>query len=77
MSRLPSFRPKELVAALKRVGFVEHHQKGSHLFLWIFWDSPKLQMTTVPMHAKDVRRPLLKKIIKQSGLSEDEFIEFL
>ena len=34
MSRLPSVRPRELVAALERAGFVRHHQKGSHLYLW-------------------------------------------
>jgi predicted RNA binding protein YcfA (HicA-like mRNA interferase family) len=70
MNRLPSVRPREIVVALKRDGFLEHHQKGSHLFLW---HPMKLKMTTVPMHAKDLKRPLLKEILKQASLSEDEF----
>jgi predicted RNA binding protein YcfA (HicA-like mRNA interferase family) len=27
MSRLPGVRPRQLVAALERAGFVRHHQK--------------------------------------------------
>ncbi|HUP23214.1 MAG TPA: type II toxin-antitoxin system HicA family toxin [Thermoanaerobaculia bacterium] len=34
MSRLPSLRARELIAALKRSGFVESHQRGSHLYLY-------------------------------------------
>jgi predicted RNA binding protein YcfA (HicA-like mRNA interferase family) len=30
-------------------------------------------LTTVPMHPGDVARPLLKKIIKDVGLTEEEF----
>lgn len=29
MSRLPGVRPRELVAALERAGFVRHHQKAA------------------------------------------------
>jgi predicted RNA binding protein YcfA (HicA-like mRNA interferase family) len=31
--RLPSFKPRDLAALLKRAGFVETHQDSSHLFL--------------------------------------------
>jgi predicted RNA binding protein YcfA (HicA-like mRNA interferase family) len=31
---LPAVRPSEVVAALKRAGFVEKRQKGSHVVLW-------------------------------------------
>ncbi len=74
MSRLPSVRPRELVAALKRGGFLEHHQRGSHLYLW---HPTKQIMTSVPMHNKDVKRSLFKGIIKQADLSEDEFRDLL
>jgi len=30
-------------------------------------------MTSVPIHAKDVKRGLMKAILKQAGLSEDDF----
>jgi predicted RNA binding protein YcfA (HicA-like mRNA interferase family) len=61
---------KDVVAALKRGGFREVHQKGSHLYLW--HDGKKL-LTGVPMHPGDLGRGLVKKIIKQAGLSEEEF----
>lgn len=70
MTRLRNLRPKEVITALKRAGFFEHHQTGSHLFLW---NNNKKLMTMIVMHPGDVPRPILKKIIKQSGLTEKEF----
>jgi len=33
--------------------------------------------TTVPIHGGDIKRGLLKQILKQAGLSEREFRELL
>ena len=74
MSRLPSVRPRELVAALERAGFVRHHQKGSHRYLW---HPEKRRMTAVPMHSGDVHRGLLRAILKQADLTEAEFLDLL
>lgn len=74
MSRLPTPRPREVVSALKRAGFIEHHQKGSHLYLW---HPTRRLMTSVPMHCSDLHRGLFKAILKQAGLSEDQFRELL
>jgi len=30
-----------------------------------------------PLHPGDLKRPLLKSIIKQAGLSEEEFLDLL
>lgn len=70
MSRLPSLTPREIVAALKKGGFEQRRQRGSHLFLW---HPVREILVTVPMHARDVPRGTLKAIIRQSGLDEDEF----
>jgi len=45
MSRLPTIKPIEAVRALKKAGFIEHHQKGSHLYLW---HPDQERMTAVP-----------------------------
>jgi predicted RNA binding protein YcfA (HicA-like mRNA interferase family) len=74
MSRLPTVKPREAVAALKKAGFLEHHQRGSHLYLW---HPAKHRMTSVPMHPGDLHRGLLKAILKQADLSEAEFRELL
>lgn len=74
MSRLPSVTARELVAALKRAGFQKHRQTGSHLHLW---NSARKLMTTVPMHPGDLKRPLVKGILKQAGLTETELQSLL
>lgn len=74
MSRLPTVTAKQVVSALKRIGFTEVNQKGSHLYLW---HAGRKLMTGVPMHTGDVGRGLVKKILKQAGLSEVEFRKLL
>ena len=73
MTRLPQVDAARLIRALKRAGFFEHEQRGSHLTL----KHLNGLRTTVPVHGGDVQRGLLKQILKQSGLSEDQFRELL
>jgi len=73
--RLPSCTAAEVARALEHAGFVAVHQKGSHRY---FADPLTGDvLTTVPMHPGDLARSLLKKIIKDVGLTEDEFRELL
>ncbi|MBI1785336.1 type II toxin-antitoxin system HicA family toxin [Candidatus Sumerlaeota bacterium] len=74
MTRFPSVTAKEMASVLKRAGFVEHHQKGSHL--WLYHTAQK-RMVCVPMHCADLPRGTMKAIIKQSGLTEETLREFL
>jgi len=74
MSRLPMLTAREMRQALRRGGFIDHHQTGSHLYM-LHPGTGKL--TTVPMHPGDLERWLLKEIIQQAGLTEDEFRELL
>jgi predicted RNA binding protein YcfA (HicA-like mRNA interferase family) len=74
LTRLPQVHAAKLIRALKRAGFVEHEQRGSHMTL----KHPLTEnRTTVPVHGGDVRRGLMKAILKQAGLTEDEFRELL
>ena len=59
-----------LIRALKRAGFVVHEQRGSHLTLKHPFNGNR---TTVPIHGGDIKRGLMKKILKQAGLSENDF----
>ncbi len=73
-ARLPTVTARELIRALERAGFVVQRQRGSHVSL----RHPGAGRTTVvPAHAGDVKRPLLRMIIAQAGLSEDEFLRLL
>jgi predicted RNA binding protein YcfA (HicA-like mRNA interferase family) len=76
MSRLPTLTPRQVLAALKRAGFVEYHRhtSGSHLSLQ---HPQRKSITTIAMHKKDLPRGTLSAIIKQAGLTEDEFRRLL
>ena len=74
MTRLPTVLPKDVLAALQRAGFEVDHQTGSHVIL----RHPITQArTVVSIHSRDLPRGTLKKILRQAGLSEDEFRELL
>ncbi len=74
MKNLPSLSAKEVIRILKKLGFEETRQKGSHLVL--FNRSTK-RRTVVPVHAgKDIKKSLLRKIIEEdAGVSVEEFLE--
>ncbi len=65
MSRPKTFKPRELVRLLKEHGFVEHHQKGSHLFL-VHPESRRVAI--VPIHSKDVPRGTFYTILRSAGI---------
>ena len=74
MNRFPASTAKEIVHALERAGFVQSHQRGSHITMI----NRELGLrTVVSVHAGDIPRSLLKEIIKQAGFSEEEFRRFL
>jgi len=70
MTRLPTLTARKLIQALEKVGFVMRRQKGSH---YILKHPVTRHETVVPIHGGDVDRGLLKAIIKQAGLTEDDF----
>ena len=73
MSKLPVVSGAECIKALEKVGFVVYRQKGSHITL--VRADPKAQ-TTIPNH-KELERGTLRAIIRQVGLSVDEFVALL
>jgi predicted RNA binding protein YcfA (HicA-like mRNA interferase family) len=73
MSGLPRISGRECVKALNKIGFYLKRQEGSHMVLR--QDDPFGQVV-VPDH-KELDRGTLRAIIRQSGLSIDEFIKLL
>lgn len=73
MSKLPRVAEKECIKALSKAGFSFKRQEGSHIILRR--DNPFSQLV-VPNH-KELDRGTLRAIIRQSGLSIDEFIKLL
>ncbi len=72
MGPLPVLKPKEIITILGRLGFNEIRQKGSHK-QFRHLDG---RGTTVPFHAgRDISPMLLKQIIKDIGLTIEEFLQ--
>lgn len=75
MARLPSLNARKVVRALKRAGFLEDRQKGSHLILMHPESNAR---TVVPVHSgRAIKEPLLRAIVRDAGLSIQEFLELL
>jgi predicted RNA binding protein YcfA (HicA-like mRNA interferase family) len=73
MSGLPRISGRECVKALNKVGFYLKRQEGSHMVLRR--DDPFGQVV-IPDH-KELDRGTLRAIIRQSGISVDEFMKLL
>ena len=56
---------RELIKMLKRDGWYEKDQKGSHLQLI---HPKKKGKVTVPIHGRDISKGTLNAILKQAGL---------
>ena len=75
MARLPSLTARKIIRDLKRAGFVEDRQKGSHLILI----HPETNArTVVPIHTgRTIKEPLLRAIVRDANLTPDEFLKLL
>ncbi len=73
MPKLPVVSAHECIEALKQVGFYVLRQKGSHITLRRT-DPPG--RVTVPNH-KELKPGMLKRILKDAGLTVAEFVELL
>ncbi|ACM61090.1 putative RNA binding protein YcfA (HicA-like mRNA interferase family) [Caldicellulosiruptor bescii] len=72
-SKYPVLKPQEIIRALKKLGFEEVSQRGSHLKLKR--ENPT-RIVIVPIH-EEVARGTLKSILEQAGISLEEFLQLL
>jgi predicted RNA binding protein YcfA (HicA-like mRNA interferase family) len=71
---LPRVSGREVVVALAKLGYEKDRQKGSHIVLrQVAYPHRRL---VVPDH-KEIAKGTLRAIIKQAGLTVEEFIEML
>ncbi len=70
MSRLPRVSGRECVRRLTRAGFAVKRQQGSHIVLR---RTDPFSQLVVPDHA-ELDRGTLRAILRQAGLSVEEFI---
>ena len=63
------YKAREILARLQRAGFVVKRQSGSHIVL----RHADGRQTYVATHPGDIPTGTFRAILKQSGLSEEEF----
>ena len=74
MNRLRPLKVDEVLQALRKVGFEETRQRGSHVRL----RHPDGRVVTVPVHpGQEIGRGLLRKIIRDAEISVEEFLSLL
>ena len=75
MSRLPRVTSQEALAAVRRDGWQEVRSRGGHIQLK---HATKPGRVTIPVHTgKVIPLDILSSIIKQAGLTADQFIKLL
>jgi len=67
-------RPRQLIRVLERKGWTIVRTRGSHL---VFTHPDSARLITVPNHPGDLKRPLVAGILKDAGISRDEFLRLL
>ncbi len=73
--KLPVVSGKEAIKVLTKAGFVVIRQRGSHVRLEKISDDDIIKVT-VPLHSP-LKRGTLIRIIKDAGLSIEQFVNFL
>jgi len=74
LSKLPSISAREAIRAFERVGYERDRQRGSHIVLR-HSDAPHRRLV-VPEH-KSLAKGTLRALIREAGLTGDEFIALL
>lgn len=74
MTRLPQVSGREVVKALQKLGYVQDRQRGSHIVIRQI-EEPHRRITVLDHDS--VAKGTLRAIIRQVGLSVDEFVALL
>ena len=72
--KLPLLSAQELIKILKKMGFQELRQKGSHIYM----KHKDGRVTVVPYHSGvDIGRGLLKRILNEIEVTREDFLKYL
>jgi len=69
MSRLKIMTSVQMCKFVENIGFVAVRQRGSHKF----YRHDDGRTTVIPMHAKDLDRSLIRKILRDIEMSIDDY----
>ena len=72
MSRLPVCSGQDAIRVFQKLGYEVDHQTGSHIIL----RHPQTRRLTVPNH-RELAKGILRALIREAGLTKEEFINLL
>ena len=74
MGHIPILKPRQVIKILRKLGFIEVRQRGSHKQ----FRHPDGRGTTVPFHkGRDISPTLLRRIAKDIRLTVYEMLKYL
>ena len=74
MVKLPNVNSKKLIIVLQSFGFALDYSTGSH---FIFRNPETGKRATIPYHNKDLPKGTVISILKEAGISKEDFKNFL
>ena len=73
MSKLKIVTSEQMSKLVEKLGFITIRQRGSHRF----YRHDDGRTTVIPMHATDLDRSLVRKMLRDIEISIDEFNEMV
>ena len=71
---LPLISGRELCKILRKIGYINDHQTGSHIILRN--ENAPYRRLTVPNH-KEISKGTLRAVLRQTGLTVDELKDLM
>ncbi|MGA8878082.1 MAG: type II toxin-antitoxin system HicA family toxin [Candidatus Korobacteraceae bacterium] len=69
---MPSGTARDFQTAARKLGFTKSRQTGGHER----WNHPDGRAVTIPLHGgREIGPPLFFKILRQLGITNDEFLQ--
>jgi predicted RNA binding protein YcfA (HicA-like mRNA interferase family) len=74
MPKIPPLTSRNVIRILEKKGFGLVRTKGSHS---IYRNEQTRRQVTVPLHAHDLPSGTLQEILKQAGISREDFLDLV
>lgn len=74
MPKPPVVKPKEIIRALKKKGFIIDHISGSH---YVMYNADKTLRATIAYHNRPIKRKTVMSILKSANITTEELRKLL
>lgn len=74
--KIPPISGKDLIKIISKISILPARQRGSHVQMKGAYNG-EMRFTTVPIHGKQIPMGLHLQIIKDCGLTKEEYLKLL